>query len=367
MQNYSIRSSSGAYRVLCGAGSIRRLSSVIGRQRAVSGVFLLSSRTAWKHCGATLGGALGRERAGNTILFDDAETAKSLSTLDHLCRELHRAGADRGSLLVAVGGGVVGDVAGFVAASYLRGIRLIHVPTTLVAQIDSSIGGKTGVNLSEGKNLVGAFYPPIAVVTDPAFLGTLPDAQFRSGLFEVVKYGVIRDAELFRFLERNMPRILRRDRSVIEWITARCVRSKASIVSKDERESGLRQILNFGHTFGHALEAAGRYRRHLHGEAIGWGMIVATLLALATDRIGTTQATRIIRVVTAVGPLPEIDAGHPSEFLAFMRGDKKSRAGRIRWVLPRAVGHVNWGIELPDQLVIAAIREAPEASRLARA
>jgi 3-dehydroquinate synthase len=366
MQTFSVRSASGTYRIVCGGGAISRLKAVISKQTDVTGVFALSSPRVWKYCGHKITKALGSAGAAAPILFDDSESAKTLATVEKVCRALHRAGADRRSAIVAVGGGVVGDIAGFVAESYLRGVRLIHVPTTLVAQIDSSIGGKTGVNLPEGKNLVGAFYPPVAIVADPVFLQTLPGAQSRSGLYEGVKYVNIGDSKSFAYLEVNMAKVLRRDPRALEWLMLHSIRAKAAIVSKDERESGLRQVLNFGHTFGHALETAGNYRRHLHGEAIAWGMLVATLIALATNRINSIQAERIARLVMSVGRLPSIEGIRPVKLLALMRGDKKSHAGRIRWVLPVGIGRVEWGIEIPDQLVIEAIREAPEVARLAR-
>jgi 3-dehydroquinate synthase len=365
MQAFSVRSASGTYRIACGSGAINRLKTVISQQPDATGVFVLSSPRVWKYCGRKITKALGSASAAAPILFEDSESAKTLSTVEKVCRALHRAGADRRSVIVAVGGGVVGDVAGFVAASYLRGVRLIHVPTTLVAQIDSSIGGKTGVNLPEGKNLVGAFYPPVAVVADPVFLQTLPGAQFHSGLYEGVKYVNIAGNKSFTYLEANMAKVLRRDPRAVEWLMLHSIRAKAAIVSKDERESGLRQVLNFGHTFGHALETAGNYRRHLHGEAVGWGMLVATLIALATNRINSIQAQRIARLVMSVGPLPGLSATRPAKLLALMRGDKKSLAGRVRSVLPIGIGRVEWGIEIPDRLVIEAIREAPEVARLA--
>ncbi len=366
MQTFTVRAESGTYRILCGRGAIRHLRGVIAKQGDATGVFLLSSPRVWKNCGRNIAKALGKSRSGAPILFDDSESAKTLSTVEKLCRELHRAGAERRSVIVAVGGGVVGDVAGFVAASYLRGVRLIHVPTTLVAQIDSSIGGKTGVNLLEGKNLVGAFYPPVAVVADPVFLQTLPDAQFRSGLYEGAKYANIVGAKSFAWLEANMGEKLRRNPRAVERLMSRCIRAKASIVSRDERECGLRQVLNFGHTFGHALETAGNYRRHLHGEAVGWGMLIATLLAVATNRINPAQAERIARLVMSVGPLPGTGRTRPTRLLELMRGDKKSNKGHIRWVLPVAIGRVEWGVEIPDRLAVEAIREAPEVARLAR-
>jgi 3-dehydroquinate synthase len=365
MHTFSVRSASGAYRILCGRGAINRLKTVISKQTGATGVFVLSSPRAWKYCGRKITKALGSAGAAAPILFDDSESAKTLATVEKVCRALHRAGADRRSVIVAVGGGVVGDVAGFAAASYLRGVRLIHVPTTLVAQIDSSIGGKTGVNLPEGKNLVGAFSPPVAILADPVFLQTLPNAQFHSGLYEGVKYVNIGGNKSFAYLEANMAKVLRRDPRVLEWLMLHSIRAKAAIVSKDERESGLRQVLNFGHTFGHALETAGNYRRHRHGEAVAWGMLVATLLALATNRVNSAQAERIARLVMTVSRLPSMESIRPVKLLALMRGDKKSHGGRVRWVLPVGIGRVEWGIEILDRLVIEAIREAPEVARLA--
>ena len=280
------------------------------------------------------------------ILFDDREAAKNLRTVEAIARQLVVAGADRHAVLVAIGGGVVGDVAGFAAATYLRGVRLVHIPTTLVAQVDSAIGGKTGVNLPEGKNLVGAFYPPKLVITDPTVLRTLPHREYRSGLYEVVKYGVIADPKLFEFLERRMDAVLRLDPAALAWIIPRCIAVKARVVRADEREAGLRQILNFGHTLGHALEAATKYRRFLHGEAIGLGMIAATMMALGVGRISDSDATRIIRLVASIGPLPPLGNIRASQLRPILAGDKKARGGRVLWVLPRRIGKTEWGIEV---------------------
>jgi len=258
-----------------------------------------------------------------------------------------------------VGGGVVGDVAGFVAATYLRGVRVVHVPTTLVAQVDSSIGGKTGVNLPEGKNLVGAFYPPKLVIADPDVLSTLPHRQYRAGLFEVIKYGVIADLQLFNYLERHMLALLRRDRAALEYVIPRCVRIKARVVGKDERENGLRQILNFGHTLGHALETATEYRRFLHGEAVGWGMVAATLIGIALNRIPEADASRIIRLVMSVGPLPALYDIRATSLRRIIAGDKKSQGGIARWVLSRRIGKAEWGHEVPWPVVARVFRELP--------
>ncbi len=352
MVKITVRSPSRDYVVHCDRGAVRRLGSHISEING-SGEFILSSPRVWKACGRALAPGLRRGRGvvQGKVLFDDRESSKTLATVEKICRTLVDAGADRRCVLVAVGGGVVGDVAGFAAATYLRGVRLVHVPSTLVAQVDSSIGGKTGVDLPEGKNLVGAFYQPHLVVVDPELLGTLPDRQYRSGIYEVIKYGIIGDPELFEFLERRMERVLGRDPSALDWIVPRCIRAKAEVVRRDERESGLRQVLNLGHTFGHALEAATGYRRFLHGEAVGWGLIFAVQLSVATDRLNPSHASRIVRLIARVGPLPGFPGIHFRHLHEIMKGDKKSRAGRILWVLPRRIGHVEWGREVLDKFI----------------
>jgi 3-dehydroquinate synthase len=291
------------------------------------------------------------------ILFDVREVSKILATVERVCRALARAGADRRCVIIAVGGGVVGDVAGFVAATYLRGVGLVHVPTTLVAQVDSAIGGKTGVNLPEGKNLAGAFYQPDLVIADARLLRTLPAREYRSGLYEVIKYGVIGDAGLFRMLEREMDRLLARDSASLKEVIPRCVSMKARITAKDEREARLREVLNFGHTFGHAIETLSRYRGFLHGEAVGWGMIAAVFLGLASGHLLLPDGARIIRLVRRVGALPPLPKASATELLAAMRTDKKSRGGKMRFVLARGIGRVERGVELEDSLVTAVWRE----------
>jgi 3-dehydroquinate synthase len=366
MPNIQVSSSSGDYTFYCASGALARSASLIKRLGDATGVFVLSSPRVWRYWGRDVAARLAVTHGRRLVLFDDRETSKRLSTVEEITRELSRAGADRHSIVVAVGGGVVGDVAGFVAATYLRGVRLVHIPTTLVAQVDSSIGGKTGVNLPEGKNLVGAFYPPKLIIADPEMLQTLPHREYRSGLYEVVKYGVIDDAKLFDFLERRMPAVLRRDPAALSWIIPRCAAIKARVVRKDERESGLRQILNFGHTLGHALEAATAYRRFLHGEAIGWGMMAATLLALGTGRLREPDARRILRLVASVGPLPSLEEIRASQFRPILAGDKKARGGRVLWVLPRRIGKTEWGAEVAWSIVARSFAELPAIALRAR-
>jgi 3-dehydroquinate synthase len=251
-------------------------------------------------------------------------------------------------------------VGGFVAASYLRGVALVQVPTTLVAQVDSAIGGKTGVNLPEGKNLVGAFYPPRLVLADPELLATLPEREFRGGLAEVIKYGVIADPKLFAFLEKQMDAILRRDAGALEHVIRRSIAIKAQVVSKDEKESGLREILNFGHTFGHALESVTHYRRFQHGEAVAWGMMCAALLGHEVAGTPADMVSRIVSLVRRIGPLPPWPDTKPKGIIDAMRSDKKAREGKLRFVLAKKLGQARTFGEVPEKTVECILRCAPQ-------
>jgi 3-dehydroquinate synthase len=369
MKKIRVTSGSGNYEVLCGRGALRELPRTAARIAGSGSTFIVSSPRVWRSCGIRVRQALGNHPA-KVILINDGETAKNLFTVERACRDLVRAGADRRSLVVAVGGGVVGDVAGFVAASYARGISLIHIPTTVVAQVDSAIGGKTGVNLPEGKNLVGAFYPPKAVLADPELLKTLPLRELRSGIFEIVKYGVIGDARLFNFLEENMARLVARDSAALNFVIERSIKQKAKVVSKDERESGLREILNFGHTFAHALESVTRYRKYLHGEAVGWGMIAAATLAADLGMFPRREADRVVRLTRSVGPLPAWPDVAPRRLITAMQADKKTRAGRLRFVLPERIGKVRCGVEVPagalEVVLFASSRDQIQSRRTAK-
>jgi 3-dehydroquinate synthase len=360
MPTTKVTSSSGSYAVVCAPGALARAGSLTSRRGDSTSTFVLSSTKVWRHCGRAIAAKIPGRAGRRPILFDDRESSKNLETVEAIARQLVRAGADRQATIVAVGGGVVGDVAGFTAATYLRGVRLVHIPTTLVAQVDSAVGGKTGVNLPEGKNLVGAFYPPKVVIADPTLLATLPHREYRSGLYEVIKYGAIADRELFAFLERRMSSLLRRDPAALSWVISRSIAIKTRVVSEDEREGGLRQILNFGHTLGHALEAATNYRVFLHGEAIAWGMIAASMMALSLNRLPLMDAFRIVRLVASVGPLPKVPAIPSARLRSILAGDKKSRGGRVLWVFPRKIGKTEWGVEAPWPLVEKAVRNLPE-------
>jgi 3-dehydroquinate synthase len=354
-----VKSSAGSYRVVAGAGAIPRAAREIAKLGSFSSVHVVSSPKVWRAVGKNVERGLRLANGKPLHLFNDAEAAKHLGSVEQIARSLCRAGADRKSLLVAVGGGVVGDVAGFVAASYLRGVALVHIPTTLVAQVDSSIGGKTGVNLPEGKNLVGAFYPPRLVITDPDLLRTLPDREFRGAVAEIIKHAIIADAAMFAWLERDIDRIVQRDRRALDVLIPRNVEIKARVVSRDERESGLREVLNFGHTFAHALESVTHYRCYRHGEAVAWGLMAAALLG---HELGLTRAedvSRIVSLVRRIGPLPAWPHVSPAPLLNAMRSDKKSRSGILRFVLSPRIGEARTYDMVPLQAVERVLHFTP--------
>lgn len=302
------------------------------------------------------------ERAGITTAaakVPAGEGSKSLAQAYSLYSACLRAGLERSSAVVALGGGVIGDLAGFVAATYLRGIALIQVPTTLLAQVDSSVGGKTGVDLPEGKNLVGAFHQPSLVAADLDALTTLPRRELVAGLAEVVKYGVIRDAGFFRFMESRAEEALALDPSVMGLVVESSCRIKADVVAADERESGLRAILNFGHTVGHAIEAALGYGSLLHGEAVAIGMVAATRIAREAGVLQEPELeTRLVRLLIRLGLPVQLPAGlTPAALEPLMQRDKKVQDGRIRWVLPVRTGEVTVTAEVPPGVVRRVLQE----------
>jgi len=283
------------------------------------------------------------------IVVPAGETAKSLKSAQSCYRRLAAHRLERHSFVVALGGGVVGDLAGFVAATYLRGLPLVQVPTTLLAQVDSSVGGKTGVNLPAGKNLVGAFHQPRLVLCDLAVLHTLPLRQLRAGLAEVIKYGIIYDARFFQRLERDLPQILQRRAATLAPVIARCCEIKAAVVSQDETESGLRAILNFGHTIGHGLEAISHYGAYLHGEAIAIGQVAAARLSEQFSSLPAADTARITALLKRAGLPTTVRLTAPARrrLLAAMQLDKKVRNGEIRFVLASRIGKAAWGRPVP--------------------
>jgi 3-dehydroquinate synthase len=292
----------------------------------------------------------------------DGERSKRLSTLEKLAEKLVKHGADRGVTLIALGGGVVGDVTGFLASIYMRGVDVIQIPTTVLAQVDAAIGGKTGVNLVSGKNLLGTFHQPRVVVVDPTVLSTLSTREYRAGLYESLKCGVIGDPGLFRLFEDRRREILDREPAIIEKVIGDSVRLKASIVSADEREGGIRQVLNFGHTIGHALEAETRYTQLLHGEAVAWGMIAATHIALSTGKLDSVTAGRISNSVLGFGRLPSM-SWKTANILQRLRSDKKTKRGVVHFVLPREIGKVEITSDVPEAIVKSAIDEVRKLAR----
>jgi 3-dehydroquinate synthase len=297
--------------------------------------FIVSTPVVWRFHGERIQKALG---AAEPILVPDGERFKNLQSVSRIYEALIRGGADRGSALIAVGGGVIGDTAGFAAATYLRGITLVQIPTTLLAQVDSSVGGKVGVNHALGKNLIGAFHQPAVVLIDPLVLKTLPRREFRSGLYEVVKYGMIASRDLFDRVMHHTKAIFARDPAVLGPAIVESVRIKADVVSQDERESGLRRILNFGHTVGHALEAVTKYRRFRHGEAIGYGMLAAADLAVARGALAERERQALAALIAALGPLPPIADLPIAEVMEAVKRDKKVVHGRLHFVIATQIG-----------------------------
>ncbi|TAN23836.1 MAG: 3-dehydroquinate synthase [Acidobacteria bacterium] len=322
-------------------------------------VIVLTSPRVRGLWGKTLDASLRKDGLDASVLeLPDGEEHKNLAELAKLAEAMVAASADREALLLAFGGGVIGDVGGFLASVYMRGVRLLQVPTTLLAMVDSSLGGKTGVNLAAGKNLVGTFYHPRAILADPDVLATLPEREFRSGLAEAIKYGIIGATDLFTFIEQEAAALRACRPEPLEQLIAACLQEKARVVAADERESDLRRVLNFGHTLGHALESATGYTRYLHGEAVAWGMIATTRIAIRIGRLSEAQGTRIVGAILNVcAPLPALvdDAGL---LLRHAASDKKTRAGRLHFVLPVAIGRVEIACGIDEAVIAAALQDA---------
>ncbi|MGE5245934.1 MAG: 3-dehydroquinate synthase [Betaproteobacteria bacterium] len=346
-----VATASRAYPVTIGSGLIDRAGRLLDDLRVPARRFVVSSPLVWRLHGAQLSRAL---PGAEPILVPDGERYKQLGTVLRIYDALIRAAADRASTIVTFGGGVIGDMAGFAAATYLRGVALVHVPTTLLAQVDSAIGGKVGVNHSLGKNLIGAFYQPHGVLADPLVLDTLHRREFRAGLYEVIKYGMTSGAPLFDRLARERSAIFARDPQVLAAVIAESCRIKAGVVSVDERESGPRRVLNFGHTAGHALEAATRYRRFRHGEAVAYGMLVAAALAVRRGALAAAAHRALADLIASLGPLPPIADVTVPQMLDAMKHDKKMIAGRLHFVLPTAIG----ATAIVDDVTEKEMREA---------
>lgn len=323
------------YPVIIGAGATSQLSDLLKAHSLDRGVLIVTCPPVWRFHAKRLQPIVAKHAPA---IIPDGERAKVLSTVTRIYEALVKRRLDRSGSVVAFGGGVVGDVAGFAAATYLRGIRLVQIPTTLLAQVDSAIGGKVGVNLAAGKNLVGAFHPPAMVVCDPELLDSLPRREFRAGLYEVVKYGVIRSRPLFDRLFTDLRGIFAHEPDVLVPLIAECCRIKAEVVTGDERESGPRRVLNFGHTIGHALEAITRYRRFRHGEAIGYGMLAAAHVSAARGALSAADQARLRELIAHLGPLPLVTDLRIKDALDAALLDKKVANGKLHFVLAHGIG-----------------------------
>src|SRR5215471_4175843 len=290
----NVTTPSRQYAITLADGVLDRLARILDEAKLPARRFVVSSPVVWRFHGQRFA----RAASAESIIVPDGERYKQLSTVSRVYDALIRANADRASTLITFGGGVIGDLAGFAAATYLRGIALVHVPTTLLAQVDSAIGGKVGVNHPQGKNLIGAFYQPHAVVIDPSVLATLPRREFRAGLYEVIKYGMTSSAALFDRVVRERKAIFARSSEALMPIIAESCRIKGDVVTADEREAGPRRILNFGHTAGHALEAVTKFRRFRHGEAVGYGMLVAAELAAARGALSDPDRQALADIIS---------------------------------------------------------------------
>jgi 3-dehydroquinate synthase len=300
--------------------------------------------------------------APKIVEMRDGERFKRLASVERLADDLVKLGADRKAIFIAFGGGVVGDVAGMLASVYMRGVELVQIPTTVQAQLDAAIGGKTGVNLKSGKNLVGTFYQPAVVIIDPVTLSTLPEREFRAGMYEALKCGVIGNPELFARLARCSIKSLRKDRELLTWAIAESVKLKAQVVSADEKEGGLRRVLNFGHTLGHALETATSYRHFLHGEAVAWGMIAAAKIADHMHFANNGTFDKVRDASLAWGSLPNVNLT-TSKAMSLIRSDKKTESGVMNFVLPKEIGKVEVVSRVPETAVASALAEIRRLSQ----
>ncbi|MGA9021788.1 MAG: 3-dehydroquinate synthase, partial [Terracidiphilus sp.] len=363
VQTIRVETPSAKYDVFTGSGLLRELAPRIERvvKRLPRRIFVITSPEIWALWSKDFLASF--DEPPETLFLPPGEQHKTMTSVERLLREMIRAGGDRGSLLIAFGGGIVGDVGGFVAATFMRGINYVQVPTTFLAQVDSSVGGKVGVNLPEGKNLVGNFLQPRAVFADIGVLGTLPDRELHAGLIESVKAGIIRDRALFRFMDEYADDVLAGDEKALEKVIAASVRMKADVVRRDERESGLRMILNFGHTVGHALEAATRYKAMLHGEAVAWGMIAALAVARRRGTITGAQMERMETLIYRYGPLPKLKV-RAAKIVAATGHDKKNVGGVRRFVLPVGIGDAGVVEDVTPKELDAAVKYMLERAKV---
>jgi 3-dehydroquinate synthase len=359
MQTLKVRSKYFDYDVVVGRGAWRALRRF--PRRGYSSIFVLTQEALWKRWGQTFSHESGLARV-HPIFVPAGEKSKTLPMVERLASQLLKSGADRDSLLLLFGGGVIGDLGGFLASTYMRGIDCVQVPTTVVGQVDSAVGGKTAVNTPSMKNLIGTFYPARLVVADPLVLASLDRRAFRSGLYEVVKHGILVGGAFFRQLEQMCSSLRPDDVETLEPIVARAVAVKVDVVNRDEREKQLRQVLNLGHTFGHALEEVTHYRRFFHGEAVGWGLLAVARLGRRLGVLPAADEERIARLVRQVGLLPSIDDLNAAEIIRLLPRDKKAIRGRIHWVIPERIGKIKIVTGVPWSATAAAFRDLQKSS-----
>ncbi|MGH9326937.1 MAG: 3-dehydroquinate synthase [Terriglobia bacterium] len=357
METLQVKSRHFNYPVIIGEGAWKALRDFpLDRY---SSIFLITEKHLWNRWSDTF---LSDSRtAGVSPLFvPRGEASKSLRMAGELAGQLLRQRADRRSLLILFGGGVIGDLGGFVASVYMRGVDCIHVPTTVLAQVDSSMGGKTAVNLGQMKNLIGTFYPPRMVLAEPGVLGTLRRRDFRSGLYEVVKHAILAGPKLFGQVEAAVDSLRPESVEILSRLLPLAAKVKVNVVNRDEHEAGLRMVLNLGHTFGHALEEATRYRRFRHGEAVGWGLLAISRLAQRMGLLNHGEGEQIEKLVWRLGPLPSIRDLSPSAILRLLPQDKKAVGGKLQWVIPEQIGKVRVTADVPPRAVRAALREVQQ-------
>jgi 3-dehydroquinate synthase len=354
MNRFWVTSKGFKYRVNVGRGAWRDFADF--PHDRYSSIFILTEEPLWERWGKRFLRQSSLKNA-RTLFVPSGENSKSIRMAEKVGADLLRQRADRRSLLVAFGGGVIGDLGGFVASIYMRGIDYVQVPTTVLAQVDSAIGGKTAVNVGAMKNLLGTFYPPRLVLAEPEVLTSLDERSFRSGFFEVAKHAILAGPALFKRLEGKTPSLFPKQARNLAETLAQAARVKVDVVSRDEREAGLRRVLNLGHTFAHALEEASGYRRFLHGEAVGWGILIVLRMAELLETIDPADSRRIARLLRGVGPLPGLEDLPVRRVLNLLPQDKKAVGGRIHWVIPERIGKVSISDRVPMTLVETAFRE----------
>jgi len=355
MPTFPVRTRQRHYPAIVERGAISELSAHL--PKGAGKVFVVTTEDVWRYHGDRARAAL----AGcdhQVLYFPGGENRKRLAEVERLAEQMVEGGGDRSSVVVTFGGGIVDDLGGFLAAGFMRGVPVIQIPTTLLAQVDAGVGGKTGVNLVSGKNLFGAFHQPLAALIDPDVLGTLPDREFRAGLYEALKTGVIRSEPLFRLMREAHERVLAREADVVLEIVAQSVAIKAEVVSADERESDLRRILNFGHTLGHALEAETGYSLLLHGEAVAFGMRAATHLAVLRGALDADAGAAIVDAIAHYGAIPSLAGIEPAKLVRRLRSDKKTVQGAVHFVLPVRIGAVEVVSGVAEAQVERATRRA---------